>query len=92
MFRMDVAYVAMVVHVYCKRLFSMFHFFHMYVVSVFIWILYMFSHICCKCFYLDVVYICNGFQAFSGVSTSFCVVPAAVAGGGAMGRARRGWG
>jgi hypothetical protein len=32
----DVAYIAMVVHVYCKRLSSMFHlFFQMYVASVF---------------------------------------------------------
>jgi len=25
------------------------------------------SHICCKVFYLDVAYGCNGFQVFSGV-------------------------
>jgi hypothetical protein len=24
----------------------------------------MFSHVCCKCFYQDVAYICNGFQVF----------------------------
>jgi hypothetical protein len=48
-FRMDVAkvdrniaYVAMVAHVCCKRLFPMFH---------------LFSYICCKCVYLDVAYI-----------------------------------
>jgi hypothetical protein len=28
------------------------------------YILHMFSHICCKCFYLDVMYICNDFQVF----------------------------
>jgi hypothetical protein len=39
----DVAYVAMVVHVCCKRLFLMFHLcFRTYVASVFIWMLYMF--------------------------------------------------
>jgi hypothetical protein len=42
----DVAHVAMVVHVCCKLLFSMFHlFFLAYVASVFIWILHMFSYI-----------------------------------------------
>jgi hypothetical protein len=41
----DVAYVAMVVHVCCKLLFSMFHlFFSTYVANVFIWMLQMFSH------------------------------------------------
>jgi len=47
----DVAYVAMVVHVRCKLLFPMF-------TSVFL-------DICCKCVYLDVVYVldrcCNCF-------------------------------
>jgi hypothetical protein len=39
----DFAYVAIVVHVCCKLLFSMFHlFFQTYVASVFIWILHMF--------------------------------------------------
>jgi hypothetical protein len=42
----DVAHVAMVVHVCCKPMFSMFHlFFTTYVASVFIWMLHMFSHI-----------------------------------------------
>jgi hypothetical protein len=45
----DVTYVAMVIHVCCKLLSPMFHLFSQtYVVSVFIWMLYM--------FYLD-----NGF-------------------------------
>jgi hypothetical protein len=39
----DVAHVAMVVQVCCKLLFSMFHLF--------------FSDVCCKCIYLDVVYV-----------------------------------
>jgi hypothetical protein len=40
---MDVAYVTMVVHICCKRLFLMFHlFFQTYVASVFIWMLHMF--------------------------------------------------
>jgi hypothetical protein len=38
----DVARVAMVVYVGCKRLFQMFHFFQTYVVSVFIWMLHIF--------------------------------------------------
>jgi hypothetical protein len=46
----DVAYVAMVVHVCCKILFSMFHlFFQAYITSVFIYVAYV-SHKCCKCF------------------------------------------
>ena len=64
----DVAYVAMVVHIRCKRLSPMFHL--------------CFWTYCCKCFYMDVAYIfthmlqvfypyiayvCNGFQVFSGV-------------------------
>jgi hypothetical protein len=40
---LDVAYVAMVVHVCCKRLSPMFHLF--------------FSHVCCNCVYLDVAYV-----------------------------------
>jgi hypothetical protein len=39
----DVVYVAMVVHVCYKLLFSIFHLF--------------FLDVCCKCFYLDVPYI-----------------------------------
>jgi hypothetical protein len=47
----DVSYVAMVVHTCCKLPFSMFHmFFETHVASVVIWILHMFSHVCCKCF------------------------------------------
>ena len=45
----DVAYVAMVVHIYCKLLFSMFH--QSYVANVFIRMLHIFhtyvSYICC---------------------------------------------
>jgi hypothetical protein len=39
----DVAHVAIVVHICCKLLFSMFHLF--------------FSDVCCKCVYLDVAYV-----------------------------------
>jgi hypothetical protein len=51
----DVTHVAMVVHVYCKRLFQMFHLlFHMYVASVLIRMLHMFhtyvTRVCSKCF------------------------------------------
>jgi hypothetical protein len=53
----DVAYVATVAHVCCKRLFPMFHlFFQTYVASVFIWMLHMFHtyvasilSVCCVC-------------------------------------------
>jgi hypothetical protein len=39
----DVAYVAMVVHICCKRLFPMFYlFFQTYVARMFIWMLHMF--------------------------------------------------
>jgi hypothetical protein len=38
----DVAYIEMVVHVCCKRMFPMFH---------------LFLYLCCKCVYLDVAYI-----------------------------------
>jgi hypothetical protein len=41
----DVAHVAMIVHVCCKLLFLIFHLFFMYITSVFIWMLRMFSHI-----------------------------------------------
>ena len=41
--RSDVAYVAMVVHLCCKRLFPMFHLF--------------LSDVCCECVYLDVAYV-----------------------------------
>ena len=51
----DVAHVAMVVHVCCKRPFQMFHLlFQTYVVSVLIWMLHMFhtyvARVCFKCF------------------------------------------
>jgi hypothetical protein len=80
----DAAYVAMVVHVCCKCLFSMFHlFFHMYVVRVFYLDVAYVSHICCKCFiwvlhmfHTSVTSILSGccvclqwFQVFLGV---FC--------------------
>jgi hypothetical protein len=52
----DVAYVTMVVHVCCKRLSSMFHMLQVCLFG------------CCICFthmlhvfYLDVVFVCNGF-------------------------------
>jgi hypothetical protein len=39
----DVAYIAMAIHLCCKRLFQLFHlFFQMYVANVLIWMLYMF--------------------------------------------------
>jgi hypothetical protein len=41
----DVTHVAMVVQVCCKLLLSMFNLFSTYAVSMFIWMLHMFSHI-----------------------------------------------
>jgi hypothetical protein len=37
--------------------------FQTYVVSVFIWMLHMFTHML-QVFYLHVTYVCNGFQVF----------------------------
>ena len=55
---LDVAYVAMAIHVCCKCLLKMFHLLQTYVASVFIWMLHMLQwlcvyvlvaiHICCK--------------------------------------------
>jgi hypothetical protein len=59
----DVAYVAMIIDVWCKVLSLMFHLFFSYVCSsVFIRMLHMFS--------LDVVYVYNGFKCFSGMFAS----------------------
>jgi hypothetical protein len=58
----DVAYVAMVIHVCCKRLFQMFH---LFVANVFIWMSHMF-----QVFYLVVAHAFTmAFQVFSCV---FC--------------------
>jgi hypothetical protein len=76
-FHMDVAkvdrgveYIAMGVHIRCKRLFLMFHlFFQTYVVSVFIWMLHMFYIYvasvlsgCCVC--VAIVFKCFFFRCF----------------------------
>jgi hypothetical protein len=65
----DVACVAMVVHVCCKRMLPMFHmFFQTYVASVFIW--------CCICFTHMLQVFLSGcyvyLQWFSSVSGVFC--------------------
>jgi hypothetical protein len=67
---LDIAYVAVVVHVCCKRLFLMFHPFLRHMLQVCL-------TKCCICFiytlqvfYLDVAYVCNDFQVFSCVFTS----------------------
>jgi hypothetical protein len=72
-FRMDVAkvdwnvtYVAMAVHVCCTPIFISF-FRHMLQVCLSECCIY-FTHML-QVFYLDVVYVCNDFQVFSGV---FC--------------------
>ena len=70
----DVAYVAMVIHVYCKLLFSMFHLFvQTYFASVFIWMLHMFHTYvasilsgCCVYFAM----ISSVFSRFSSVSNA----------------------
>jgi len=60
----DVPYVAMVVHVCCKRLSQCFSCFSDVCCKfVYLDVAYV-SHICCKCFYLDVAYVCNDFQLF----------------------------
>ena len=59
----DVAYIAMVVHVCCKLLFSMFHLvFQTYIASVFIWMLHIFTHML-QAFYLDVVHVLHLFSS-----------------------------
>jgi hypothetical protein len=61
----DVLYVAMVVHLCCKRLFQMFHqFFQTYVGSVFIRMLYMFHTYVASVFIWMLHMFCNGFQVF----------------------------
>jgi hypothetical protein len=55
----DVAHVAMVVHVCCKRLFQIFHlFFQTYAASVLIWMLHMFHT------YMLQEYVRNVFNCF----------------------------
>jgi hypothetical protein len=62
----DVSYIAIVIHVCCKRLFLMFCLFlDVRCKRVYLDVAYV-SHICCKVFYLDVVYVCNcGFASVS---------------------------
>jgi hypothetical protein len=73
-FCMDVAKVnrdvAMVAHVCCKSLFPMFHLFfkRMLQVCLFRCCIY-FTHML-RVLYLDVAYVCNDFQVFSGVFAS----------------------
>jgi hypothetical protein len=65
MFNLDVAYVAMVIHVYCKCMFQTFHLFYTYVASVLSGCPYVMlqasiqnvsyiSDVCCRYVYLDV--------------------------------------
>jgi hypothetical protein len=47
----DVAYVAIAIHVCCKRLFQVFHmFFQTHIAIVYYLGVAYISHICCKCF------------------------------------------
>jgi hypothetical protein len=62
----DIACVAMVVHVCCKLMFSMFHlfFFLTYDASMFyLDVAYVFTNMM-QVFYLDVAYVYNGFKCF----------------------------
>jgi hypothetical protein len=68
----DVVYVAMVVHLCCKLLFSMFHlFFQTYVASVLIWMLHMFrAYVVCVLFGC---YVClQWFQVFFASISDTC--------------------
>jgi hypothetical protein len=58
----DVAHVAITMHVCFKCMFQIFHLYHTYVASVFIWILRI--HACASVFHLDTAYVYNGFQVF----------------------------
>jgi hypothetical protein len=70
----DVAYVAMAIHVYCERLFQMFHlFFQTYVANMFYLDVTYVSHICCKCFIWMSHMLCNGFSSVSSVLDIFQV-------------------
>jgi hypothetical protein len=61
----DVAYVAIIVNLCCKRLFSLFHlFFHIYVVSVFIWMLHMFHTYVVSVLFRCYVYDAMVFKCF----------------------------
>ena len=66
---MDVAYVAMVLHLCCQRLFLVLSsiFSNVCCKCVYLDVAYV-SHMCCKCFYLDVAYV---LQWFSSVSCVF---------------------
>jgi hypothetical protein len=66
----DVAYVAIVVHVYCKILFIMFHLFFRRMLQVCLSRYCICFTQCCKCFIWMLLMFCNGFQVFSGVFTS----------------------
>jgi hypothetical protein len=67
----DVAHVAIVVHIYCKRPFQMFHLlFQMYLASVLIWMLHMFhTHIVIVCSKYFISFRCM-LQVFHGASVS----------------------
>jgi hypothetical protein len=60
---LDVAYVAVALHVCCPRLFQLFHLFFDVCCKCFIWMLHMF-HMYVVRFYLDVVYVAMTFKSF----------------------------
>jgi hypothetical protein len=60
----DVAYVVIVVHVCCKSLFPMFHLFFRRMLQVCLSGCYICFTYMLQMFYLDVAYVCNGFQVF----------------------------
>jgi hypothetical protein len=54
------------------RMFQVFQMFHLFFRrSLQVFHLDVVSHICCKFFYPDVAYVCNGFQEFSSVLQVF---------------------
>jgi hypothetical protein len=65
----DIAYVTMVVHICCKRLFPMFHLFFRRILQVCLsWCYICFTYTyMLQVFYPDVAYVCNDFQVFSCV-------------------------
>jgi hypothetical protein len=63
----DVAYIAIVVHVCCKRLSQCFICFFRSTLQVCLSGCYICFTYMLQVFYLDVAYVCNGFQVFLGV-------------------------
>jgi hypothetical protein len=61
---MNIAYVAIVVHIYCKRLFLMFHLFFRRILQVCCLDVAYVSHILCKCFLRMLLCVAIVFKCF----------------------------